>query len=497
MLSSISLFRPAIINNKQTKFEHKNYYPNLAPLKQDTICFRGMSQASEYKTVFQYLAADILSKQKKYGVDGSLLSANNISKGIDNLFKNDGVYTPYTLSNAGKIRWKAYVPQDVREFSVNKINDARKSRLDHWKEFLENPENDEKAKEYPKLVSNISKRKPLRFVIWHAVTSELKENNRHIPVPFNAKALAQTVEDFEAIPAISRKVRCSSPSFLEMYTHRLRDNLLEEKGLSNNNAVWVKIPSVKHDPKNKEKNISELETLSCRNWCTRSSVDKAEAALEEGDFYIYLERDKKNNLWQPLIGMASYKNKIDQIQGIENNNVIPINQLENVKSFIQKEGLKCQSGIIDEGPKAYQQILICEKMAEYRPDFEKSFEKAVKDEDAYTVFRYLDKSVNHLDNDKLEIGTYKPSYLANANSGITIPYSMIGIDEDVLLHNVQKINGDLVLYNKNPLYNSSIKQFPPNLEKVTGKIICSKEQFEKFGDDMKRVVKYNSDIAVH
>ena len=41
MLSSISLFRPAIINNKQAKFEHKNYYPNLAPLKQDTVSFSG------------------------------------------------------------------------------------------------------------------------------------------------------------------------------------------------------------------------------------------------------------------------------------------------------------------------------------------------------------------------------------------------------------------------------------------------------------------------
>ena len=70
MLSSINLFRPAIINTKQNNFEHKNYYPNLTPLKQDTICFRGMSQASEYKTVFQYLAADVLSKQKKYGVVG-------------------------------------------------------------------------------------------------------------------------------------------------------------------------------------------------------------------------------------------------------------------------------------------------------------------------------------------------------------------------------------------------------------------------------------------
>ncbi len=497
MLSSINLFRPAIINTKQNNFEHKNYYPNLTPLKQDTICFRGMSQASEYKTVFQYLAADVLSKQKKYGVDGSMLSANNISKGIDGLFKNNGVYTSYTLSNVNKIKWKSYVPQDIREFSINKINEARQSRLDSWKKFLENPEKDESAKEFPKLVSNISKRNPLKFVIWHAVTSELKDNNRHIPVPFNAKALAQTVEDFEAIPPITRKVRCASPSFLEMYTHRLRDNLLIEKGVSNNDAVWVKIPSIKHDPKNKERNISELETLSCRNWCTRSSVDKAEAALEDGNFYIYLERDKKNNLWQPLIGMASHQNKIDQIQGVENNNVIPMNQLENVKEFLKKEGLKCKSDIVDEGPKAYQQILIGEKMSEHRPELGKSFEKAVKEDDTYTLFKYLDKKVKQTEDGKLIIDTYKPSYLANAQSGITIPYSMMGINEDTLLHDVKEINGDLILYNKKHLYNSSIREFPQNLEKVSGKIVCSQAQFEKFRDEMKRVVKADRDIIVH
>ena len=45
------------------------------------------------------------------------------------------------------------------------------------------------------------------------------------------------------------------------------------------------------DPFNKEANIKKLEILSCKNWCTRSSVDKAEAALEDGDFYIYLVRN--------------------------------------------------------------------------------------------------------------------------------------------------------------------------------------------------------------
>lgn len=495
MITNINFFTPIHINKQQNKVS-TNKYINLVPLKADTISFRGMSQPSEYKNVFQYLSADILSKQKKYAVDGSLLSATNITKGIENVFLNNKVYQQFSLCKIDKIKWKSYVPQDVREFCVDKINQARITRLNHWKDFLENPSSDETARQFPKLVSNISKRKPLKFVIWNAITSELKDNNRHIPVPFNAKALDQTVKDFDSIPAISRKVRCASPSFIEMYTHRLRDNLLVEKGVSTENAVWIRIPSIKKEPHNKEKNISDLETLSCKNWCTRSSVDKAEAALEEGDFYIYLERDK-NNLWQPLIGMASYQNKIDQIQGIENNNIIPLNQVENVANFIKEKGLKCQSGIIDEGPKAYQQILISQKLLENRHEIGKSFEKAIKEEDSFAIFKYLNKPVKQTEDGKLIIDSYKPSYLANEKSGITVPYNMMGINEDTLLHDVKEIKGDLVLANKNKLFTSSIKIFPENLEKVSGKIVCSKEQYEKFGNEINKVATNPKNITIY
>lgn len=497
MLAGIYSFSQFQNNKIQNNNQKYNQYPQLRQLKQDTFSFKGMSQASEYKNVFQYLSADILSKQKKYGVDGSLLSASNIIKGVDNVFHNNKVYPQFSLCKIDKIKWKQYVPQDVREFCVDKINQARTTRLNQWKNFLENPAADESASKYPKLVSNISKRNPLKFVIWNAITSELKDNNRHIPVPFNAKALAQTVEDFESIPAISRKVRCTSPSFIEMYTHRLRDNLLVEKGVSTENAVWIKIPSIKKNPMDKEKNISDLETLSCRNWCTRSSVDKAEAALEEGDFYIYLERDKKNNLWQPLIGMASHQNKIDQIQGVENNNIIPLNQVENVANFIKEKGLKCQSGIIDEGPKAHQQILISQKLLENRHELGKSFEKAIKEEDSFAIFKYLNKSVKQTEDGKLIIDSYKPSYLANEKSGITIPYNMMGINEDTLLHDVKEIKGDLILANKNKLFTSSIKIFPENLEKVSGKIVCSKEQYEKFGDEINKVATNPKNITIY
>lgn len=467
------------------------------PLNCDTVNFKGMSQASQYKTVFEYLAAEILDKNKKFQIDGSLLSASTIKTGIEKLFKLNKVYGPYTESIPSKVKWKDYIPQDIRQYSVDKINEARASRLHEWHTFLENPEKFEQKSYTPELIQYLHKDKSVKFLIWNSINSELKNNNRHIPVPFNQKALLETLKGFESIAPKDRAVRCASPSFLEIYTHRLRDNLLMNKGLSDNEAIWVKIPSLKNDPGNKDRNIRTLEILSNKNWCTRSSIDKAEAALEDGDFYIYLERDK-NNLWQPQIGMASSQGKIDQIQGGENNNIIPLNMLDKVKTFIKENGLKCNSDIIPEGPKALQEILISEKLSEYSEPLGKTFEKAIKENDTFAIFNFLGKKIKKLEDDTFEIGTYKPSYLANANSGIAIPYNMMGINESQLLNEVSKIDGDLILYHKNPLFSSSIKVFPEKLKSVTGKIVCTKAQFELFKNDMLKVVNNNErKIVIH
>ena len=490
-LSNIG-FTPNIYNTKPVKNVYKLPAMFNAGLDRDTVSFTGKSAPSMYKTVFEYLAAEVLGNNKKYHVDGSKLSASKISDAVKTLIMEDRVFLPFKLCVSEKIKWKSYIPQDIRVFSVGKINEARTERMQEWRHFLKYLSNPEKGAEKcnPLLVKEIEADDSLRLVIWNAVTSELKESNRHIPVPFNQKALLETIKGFQNIQPMDRNVRCTSPSFIEMYTHRLRDNLLMDMKLSDNNAVWVKVPSIAHDPANKEKNIRMLETLSCRNWCTRSSVDKAEAALEDGDFDIDLERGK-SNLWEPLVGMTTSRGKIDQIQGIENNNIVPITLVDEIKSFIKQRNLKCHSAICDEGPKASQAIMISEKLNEIDPVLKRSFYKAIKENDTLAMLKYLNIDVKQLENGMYEIGTYRPSYNINQNSGITIPYSMFGLNEDDLLKNVKVINGNFVLYNKNSLFNSRITTFPPNLEAVTGKIHCTAEQYEKFGADIDRVVGNN------
>ena len=215
--NKINTIKPLYVNNNNNNY--KNRYTNLAPLRQDTVSFTGMSIPSKYKTVYEYLAADIASKNQKYGVNGSCLSASNIGKTMDKMQQNGTLYLPFQEASKTKIRWKNYVPDDVREFCVDKINQAREIRLDEWKSFLENPEVHEEASKFPHLVKKTKDNNPMKFVIWHAINTDLKANNRHIPVPFDVKALDETVNSFDAMPPKDRALRCISPTFLEMYTH--------------------------------------------------------------------------------------------------------------------------------------------------------------------------------------------------------------------------------------------------------------------------------------
>ena len=307
-------------------------------------------------------------------------------------------------------------------------------------------------------------------------------------MPFNEDALLQTINRYEDIEPIDRNVTCAKPSFIEYYTHRLRDNLLMKMGLSNNDEVWVKIPSIKHDYKNRATNIENLEILSNKNWCTRSSDDKAADALADGDFYIYLKRTKPFNMWDPMVGMTSLKGKIDQIQGKENDNIVPLNLVGKIKEFIESSNLKFQSGVLDEGPKAAQAIMISEKLNEKDILTGKTLYNAIKDNDSKSIFGIFGVDYSQLNNGNLKIKSYKPSYNLDSSHGYIAPYSMFGINEDELLNPVQIIDGNFVLSAKNRLFNSSITKFPPNLKSVTGKVICNQEQFAKYHADIMRVV---------
>jgi len=470
------------------KKEHRSYVQ----------LFRGMSLKSEYATAFDYMSARLVKDNRKFGVNGAMLSARNIAAAIRELFLSKKVYGGYVLSNPDKIKWQNYIPQEIREYCADKVSHARRGRFREWQNFLENPGAHPEAEKYPELINDIKSSDTIRFVIWNAVCDDIKETNRHIPVPFNINALNTTVKVFKDVYHNEELLLdYNVKRFADIYTNYLRNDILNQNGFADKNSGWIMIPSTKREPLNKDNSISALEILSCKNWCTRSSLDKAEAALDDGNFYIYLTKEASDNIWHPNIAMTMYRGEIDQIQGRNNNNFIPLTELNNIKNFLKTHDLKCRSGITDEGPKALQQIMIAEKLAQNNEKAGKSLSRAIKEKDTPAIFKILNYEITYTPDGKYKIGSYRSKYNLDKNSGIVVPYSFMGIDEDVLLSNVETIDGNLNLCDKNPLFNSRVTVFPPNLKRVTGRIVCSREQYDKFGDDIKRVIDDENKIFCH
>ena len=140
--------------------------------------------------------------------------------------------------------------------------------------------------------------------------------------------------------------------------------------------------------------------------------------------------------------------------------------------------------------------MIGEKLRENNPEIGETFNQAIKSNNSLAIFKYLgQKNLRELEDGALEIGTYKPTYVYN-DKGVATPYSMLGINEDKLLANVRRINGDLILAvsgSNNELFrNSTITEFPQSLEEITGCIKCTQEQYEKFKEDIERVISNSS-----
>ena len=64
----------------------------------DTVCFSGKSNPSEYITIFDYMAANILENSAKHGVKGDGLSKKNISKTMKELFDRYDVFGDFKKS---------------------------------------------------------------------------------------------------------------------------------------------------------------------------------------------------------------------------------------------------------------------------------------------------------------------------------------------------------------------------------------------------------------
>ncbi len=166
------------------------------------------------------------------------------------------------------------------------------------------------------------------------ITKMLKSNNDDLPLIFNEHALNKTSENIKAKISENKNLKLS---FISLYKKNLLDLVPILK--RDNPKEWVVIKSIPNDPLNYEDNVTRLQMLSHRTWCTKTST--ARMHLMYGDIHILLE----NN--EPHLAVRFFDNEIDEIQGVGNRGIakkdIPL-----IEEYIAKNGYVLSENVSDE-----------------------------------------------------------------------------------------------------------------------------------------------------
>ena len=282
--------RPAIKNITLNLLQGRNDYvhfgvscPNLAPLKQDTISFKG----------------NVLKKSDFKGSDLAVIERYkpNIQQ-----FKSKEDLQTFAEGKVNELKEKNFGGRQ-QETKVQ-----RKAMLKEWFDYV--------------IKENDAYSNAQRLIILSAVTKELKPNNDTIPPVLNKGVLAQTVTELEEKLKANPK---ENFDFNKMYQNNLRASLMEDSSTGETMTGWVVIPSKKHDSKNFKQNVEKLKTLSHKNWCTKSF--NAGPYLSEGDFHVYLENG------QPKLGVRFVGDEVEEIQGEKNNGKIPLKYFKTFEAY--------------------------------------------------------------------------------------------------------------------------------------------------------------------
>lgn len=207
--------------------------------------------------------------------------------------------------------------------SMEPAQETVKKSLLSWKDFLCN---------------NIffKKNPSLSLIAFDSIVQDIKPDTFTLPPALNKNVFYKTIAKFEEL---FKKDSNKNLNFNRIYQNNLRLEYLQNdaEGIkklngnkSLNDGIWVRIPSKENDPENFENNILKLRSLSYKTWCTRNIA--AIEDLEEGDFYIYLENT------HPKVCLRFYGNRIGEIEGELNNQKIPLDYLDTILAFKEKEG---------------------------------------------------------------------------------------------------------------------------------------------------------------
>ena len=480
------------LNSVYTNFRVNNYaniktsLPKLGQLTCDTVSFKGISP-HQYKSSFDFMASN--AKEFTSGKLSNEKSPSKIQDATKKYLESNDSYKKPVLASKDNNTFCPVYTEELKDEIISTINETRKETFEVWNNYIENGKTDDNSlsQEEKILFDKIQQNPTLKFVIWNALSSNIGVDNRHIPLPLDTKTLADTINFFEKkdIELQNEKSKINTfrtsqarnpKSFNDVYASKLIENTLYSIiGNKNNtgfaifdengkkidnptestikdapNGLWVQIP--KATSTYAPYAVSVVENLSHENWCTRSRSDKASAAIQDGNFYIYLERD--NRQYKPALGITSERTgKLAKIQGVKNDNTIDQKYFDTIQSFLLNnnhikengQNINCCSGKDDEGPDLYGSYLIMKEKQDY-PEFAKAIEK----KDYKTFLSHINDiaartnpkakaEITADENGMLTIKNYNSTLSFNGN--IAVSLSDFGIDEIDLLKHIKVATG--------------------------------------------------------
>lgn len=254
----------------------------------------------------------------------------------------------------------------------------------------------------------------LSLIIFDAITNELSPHTYDLPPLFDEKILKKTISQLDEKINNDKNTNFN---FNKMYQSNLRlDYLKDEIEKNPTTNFWVKVTSKDHDPDNYAENVQKLRALSKKSWSTKGIY--ADKYLNKGDFYVYLENNK------PRIGVRMDGDKIDEIQGIENNNKIPLKYLDAIKDLIKENHLKGVESEIKKAEKAQKEVNSIRK--KFAQDFvDKRYDR---------ILKYLDFKVKINESGMLELSHFKQPE--------NFTFEELGINENDLFKKIQTIKKD-------------------------------------------------------
>ncbi len=329
------------------------------------------------------------------------------------------------------------------------ITAQRKAMIDDWHNYLTQDG------------SMYSKNPAWELLIMASITKDLKSGSNKIPPVLNAGALAATVSRMQELYSEKPGVQLN---FSKIYNEKLQEmyTFLEEESSDNSSpekGVWIKIPSKEHDAEHFSENVDKLKALSHPCWCTKST--NAEPYLSEGDFHIYMTDGK------PKVGIRFKGDSIEEIQGPRNNSMIPVLYAREIENYTRENLYKGKEEEIQNAVRGEEKF---EKIKQELAD-------AIENKDFVTILNHpaFNCGAKKTENEHLEIERYIPH---------NIPFSLsdLGIKEDELFDNIEKINSAVDLIGCDVTRFKNLKEVKGNLS-LTFSRVQGTGSLEKVGGD--------------